>query len=210
MVTTSPQLWIQQIEIQVRSYVNGLRRDGIISRLIEDSHKYSEVYMFDDMTLGPLIRAYVFRDIAGDIGYGIACWFYPSGAWAETRMCTGSITDDEGSVVSTDIIVRRGAYDAGLWSSRETGELSDDLSLPLTDARFGTCFNDISDDWKSAYTDMVHEVGHLIGIAGHPGFSDTVMNYDNVLPDERRQKEPDCSPHPIDIMAVYALYQTGF
>ena len=199
-----------QIEIQVRSYVNGLRRDGIISRLIEDSHKYSEVYMFDDMTLGPLIRAYVFRDIAGDIGYGIACWFYPSGAWAETRMCTGSITDDEGSVVSTDIIVRRGAYDAGLWSSRETGELSDDLSLPLTDARFGTCFNDISDDWKSAYTDMVHEVGHLIGIAGHPGFSDTVMNYDNVLPDERRQKEPDCSPHPIDIMAVYALYQTGF
>ncbi len=199
-----------QIEIQVRSYVNGLRRDGITSRLIEDSHKYSEVYMFDDMALGPLIRAYVFRDIAGDIGYGIYCWFNPSGAWAKTRMCTGSIKDDEGSVVSTDIIVRRGAYDAGLWSSRETGELSDDLRLPLADARFGTCFNDNSDDWKSAYTDMVHEVGHLIGIAEHPQFADTVMNYDNVLPDERRQKEPDCSPHPIDIMAVYALYQTGF
>ena len=199
-----------QIELQVRSYVNGLRRDGITSRLIEDSHKYSEVYMFDDMSLGPLIRAYVFRDIAGDIGYGIACWFNPSGAWAETRMCTGSIYDDESNVESTDIIVRRGAYDAGLWSSLETGELSDDLRLPVTDARFGTCFNDGSDDWKSAYTDMVHEVGHLIGIAGHPGFSDTVMNYDNLLSDKRRQKEPDCTPHPIDIMAVYALYQTGF
>ena len=191
-------------------YVSGLSRDGIVSGISDDSRTHSDVYMFDDMSLGPLVHSYAFSEVASDIGYGIGCWFKASGKWDKTRMCTGSNRDADGNVEPPDIIVRRGAYDAGPWSDLEPNEQSDDLRLPVTDARFGTCFNDDSDDWKSAYSDMVHEVGHLIGIAGHPGFSDTVMNYDNVLPDERRQKEPDCSPHPIDIMAVYALYQTGF
>ena len=39
-------------------------------------------------------------------------------------------------------------------------------------------------------------------LRGHPPTDDTldsVMNY--------RFGEPDCSPHPFDIMAIYALYQ---
>ena len=66
---------------------------------------------------------------------------------------------------------------------------------------------------------MVHEVGHELGLFGfswsgsltsggleemsHPTISDSVMNYW-----EYGITEPDCSPHPFDIMAFYALYQT--
>ena len=199
-------------------YVKGLSRDGIISGISNDSRTYSDVFMFDDMALGPLVHSYVFKEIALDIGYGVLCWFdSSSGEWDETRMCAGSSTID-GDVVPSDIIVRRGAYDAGPWSDLESGEQSDDLRIPVNDARFNTCFNDDSDG-ESAYTDMVHEVGHLIGVAGHPVFEDSVMNYDHVVfpssddekdEEEDEEEEPDCSPHPIDIMAVYALYQTGF
>ena len=66
---------------------------------------------------------------------------------------------------------------------------------------------------------MVHESGHALGLSGfswaglltsqgsyemsHPTISDSVMNYWQYT-----ATEPDCSPHPFDIMAIYALYQT--
>ena len=40
--------------------------------------------------------------------------------------------------------------------------------------------------------------------ASHPSTPDSVMNYDG----RAGVNEPDCSPHPLDIMAIYALYQT--
>ena len=85
----------------------------------------------------------------------------------------------------------------------------DDLRLPTPFARFNTCFNDDFDDYGSAYTSFLHEVGHLIGISKHPEFPESVMNYDHAT-GVSDLLEPDCSPYPIDIMAVYALYQTGF
>ena len=169
--------------------------------------------MFDDMSLGPLVHSYAFSEVASDIGYGIGCWFTASGQWDKTRMCTGSNRDADGNVEPPDIIVRRGAYDSGPWSDDGTDGTADDLRLPLPGARFNTCFNDASDDLGKAYTDMLHEVGHLIGVTDpHPKFEDTVMNYDQDVfgSGDNAKREPDCSPHPIDIMAVYALYQTGF
>ena len=50
--------------------------------------------------------------------------------------------------------------------------------------------------------------------AAHPTIPDSVMNYDD--PDKIRHPsisddfdEPDCSPHPFDLLAIYALYQSG-
>ena len=40
--------------------------------------------------------------------------------------------------------------------------------------------------------------------ASHSTVADSVMNYDGRV----GTYEPDCSPHPLDIMAIYALYQT--
>ena len=52
--------------------------------------------------------------------------------------------------------------------------------------------------------------------AAHPGITDSVMNYDEVAREiypenspeyHRAYNEPDCSPYPLDILAIRALYQ---
>ena len=75
------------------------------------------------------------------------------------------------------------------------------------------------------YTLMAHEVGHALGLSGvslprvlrqsyemaHATIPDSVMNYDWEVPSWAYLlaiDEPDCSPHPFDIMIIYALYQT--
>ena len=51
----------------------------------------------------------------------------------------------------------------------------------------------------------------------HPTIADAVLNYDKNVRQNRMNNdstmpqvrwEPDCSPRPFDIMALYALYQT--
>ena len=74
-----------------------------------------------------------------------------------------------------------------------------------------------NDDYFS-YTLMLHEAGHLVGLSqyhrlfpidldgsdAHPSVRGTVMNYDGRV---NAMLEPDCSLHPLDKLAVRALYQ---
>ena len=92
------------------------------------------------------------------------------------------------------------------------------------------------DERYEAYGLIIHEAGHMLGLSGldrsvldrdderghyemsHPTLPDSVMNYDHEVPHfwssgiagqgERNTWEPDCSPHPFDILALYTLYQT--
>ena len=74
---------------------------------------------------------------------------------------------------------------------------------------------DGTSDQYGAYAITVHEGGHVLGIGGieidittftalprgaHPSTGDSVLNY--------IWSEPDCAPHPLDIMAILALYQS--
>ena len=43
--------------------------------------------------------------------------------------------------------------------------------------------------------------------AAHPVVREAVMNYDQHVYDVDGVNERDCSPYPLDIMAVWALYQ---
>ena len=50
----------------------------------------------------------------------------------------------------------------------------------------------------------------MSNLPSHPTIPDAVMNYDTsvsqaIVPEGFN--EPDCSPHPLDILAINALYQ---
>ena len=94
------------------------------------------------------------------------------------------------------------------------GEFNND-----SDIRFDRCIRNgipaVNDHGYDNYALMVHEAGHAPGPSefsykkptswqvAHPMVLESVMNYD----DETEVPEPDCSPHPLDIMAIYGLYQ---
>ena len=103
--------------------------------------------------------------------------------------------------------------------------------------RFNNCRPDLRsntsanpDEGYSPYWVAVHESGHALGLsrisarireglnflsqpyhAAHPTIPDSVMNYDGaeiVHPQGVDGfAEPDCAPHPFDVMAIYALYK---
>lgn len=192
----------------VLGYVEMLRSTGVIKRLYDENVELSEILMYDDISLGELVTVGAFLNMATDIGYWDGCWFDENDNYSPANMCTNSVGQ------TVDIIVRRGAYDAasaGLTSPYFTQHVKrstdDELELPASNERFNMCLND-SDTYGSAFQDMVHEIGHVLGIS-HPSIPDSVVNYDHD-PAVNDLSEPDCSPHPFDVMAVFALYQTGF
>lgn len=103
-----------------------------------------------------------------------------------------------------------------------TGTLVSDTVPSKDDIGFNTCLPKPNgpdpDEGFSNYRLMVHEAGHALGLSNwdynepiathvaHPSIPDSVMNYDSRV--SLIGKEPDCSPHPFDIMAIEALYRT--
>ena len=113
-----------------------------------------------------------------------------------------------------------------------------DRAYSANDVKFNKCVAKPNGDKDFyLYETMLHESGHALGLSAfsiqsvpfgsrsvyvgsHPTIPDTVMNYDPKspflydasLPENERWirplGEPNCSPHPFDIMAIYALYQT--
>ena len=113
----------------------------------------------------------------------------------------------------------------------------DDVPFNTCLKRDGSRVHDLNTDDTGIYfpyKTIVHEVGHTLGLSGyqlsevledlatnkeeasyvmsHPTIPDSTMNYDSRV---RRNQisgmirhEPDCSPHPFDLMALHALYQT--
>ncbi|MCY3748958.1 MAG: hypothetical protein OXG64_06650, partial [Chloroflexi bacterium] len=184
-----------QIKTQIINYINGLRSNGVVGELRKQSGAQREIIMYDDIALESARLSGAFFEIADDLGYWQSCWFFPSGKYEPAKMCTVPVSD--GSVVTHDIIVRRSTYK------------SDGLEVPGADARFNMC----PSENDRAYADMLHEIGHVLGLGGgstslppyyqsHPGHSIvSVMNY---------EEEDDCAPHPLDVMSIFAIYQNRF
>ena len=115
-------------------------------------------------------------------------------------------------------------------SFKKDSFVEDELDSPVA-TPFNTCTAKIMGDGHAAYELALHEAGHALGISGfdylnfaanlgnvsyhvaHPTIPDSVMNYDDEIGQLRERykpdqpDEPDCSPHPFDVMAIYALYQ---
>ncbi|MYB76496.1 MAG: matrixin family metalloprotease [Chloroflexi bacterium] len=152
---------------------------------LKEDLRYNEIIMYDDR---PTANEPVeFSELGGYIGFywcgkgGAMCTFRPEDA--------GSLLDTEPGRLLTypfhtrDIIISQSFFEEGNY----------DLSMPVV------TFNRCSTTDHYAYFGVVHEGGHVLGI-GHPSFRESVM-------DNRISKE-ECSPHPLDIMAIYALYQS--
>ncbi len=166
----------------------------------------------------------VFPEIANDVGHARDCWFVKdkNGAWmydTSTLMCTVPLDPPS----DTDIFIQRKAF------------MSQSLVVPAANARFNMCLNS-GDKNDVAYASFIHEVGHVLGIGGgskydsisksdwistgHPEVPDSIVNYDwqavrlkgpaNPPPQGEFAafEEPNCGPYPLDVMALYALYQT--
>ena len=109
-----------------------------------------------------------------------------------------------------DIVISETVDD---WVSSSDPNLAEWTLLIPRLIRFNTC--DIGALGYRVRALMVHEFGHALGIAGgrdvgyhihHPGLPTdvTVMAYD--MPSQNLGSH-QCSPHPLDILAIYALYQ---
>ena len=175
----------------------------------------NEIKMLDDTdgVEGYLERQEVFTELASVIGHETRCWYFDLGLnpltqrqiWDRDygalmcyspnygRVLSGSSSGER--LVSGDIVIRRSKF------------TSDPLLIPASNAMFNMCRNGIDTQKDNAYESFLHEAGHALGIGGkgaRPGghsFEDvtSVMNYEF--------DEPDCAPHPADIVALYALYQ---
>ena len=194
---------------QIRDVAKGLRDEitGILGRMgatsltnrIKDN-KLNEVVMLDDVddpvTAPPLKKLVVatFSQFGNKIGFvgdfeGFdkedTCWEGTTIACAKPDKILGTSNDE----YTTDIFLRRSMVD------------HDTLDLPGSREWPGIKFNRCRDIGPySVYGVLVHEAGHALGFRpAHPDHADSVLT--------AKVTDYMCSPHPLDVLGMYAMYQ---
>ena len=178
-----------QIEVHTKNLLDNFDQSGIESTRNQD-RMLSEVYMIDDVTNAVLVNVGVspgvFDEVSNRVGHG----------WC-IRACTPRGVDP---VVTADVKLRRSIY-----QNDPLTFPGSDLIANKDDIAFNSCRTT-----TSAYSTLVHEAGHALGIAyGNSGLGQD--KHHPTIRDEAAMSyltRHDCSPHPFDIMAIYALYQT--
>ena len=191
-----------------------------------DTLHINDVYVVDNTGINSMVG--IFTDFIGRYVQG-QCLFrgeapactvtkgYGSSAEASTQL-RNTLGSDNG----VDIMFAKSIFNAS------------NMDIPSS-VKFNYCRsgNSIPDQNKYyAYTTALHEAGHALGASGysdwdllrfigkngrergereiykraHPSIPDAVMNYNERITGV--SNEPDCSPHPFDILAIWALYQT--
>ena len=175
-----------------------------------DDGAQKEIVMFDDVEPEGAVRYFAvtgaFKEFADKVGYHWA-WDTLGRDWRGTRAFYDPNTHD--------MFIRRGAFEGSALPPNDSEywppdplELpgNDDLKADRNEIRFNSCKDLLAPDAPdhivhvTAFGTLVHEVGHAFGLR-HPRLevAGAIMN---------QLSEPDCSPHPLDIMAIHALYQT--
>jgi len=211
----------QQLYDLVLDFLNRFKEMGIVLDDSKMEEKYgdedhtmrdlaaNEIIMFNEgHPIDTIMRVGAFTEFAGNVGLVRSCWYKldkNSGTLTfddTTAMCTAP---DQSRVDSTrDILIRRSKFETA------GGQPADPLATPASNGRFNMCLNRGDTD-STAYESTLHEIGHVLGVGGdtgHPGeegkadeFFDSVMDYNF--------SQPDCEPYPLDILAIYALYQVA-
>lgn len=183
---------------------------------VQEDDRLSEIRMFDNTGKKLLVSSFpeMLKDpFKACIFFARACVTSISGYSDPARSASMELT-------SADVTFK-GSEFAGVGTSTKTNRPSD--------TSFSSCDGDHTDFTKErAYSTAVHEAGHAFGMSqfdvvdsvylalgtdrdyhvAHPAVPDSVLNYDRKTGGKPEFAEPDCSPHPLDILAIYALYQT--
>ena len=207
---------------KVREVIRSLlKRADLARRLkaVNDGDILSnEVLMFDDVegATNYYLTAGVYPEAADDFVQHFG-YFWRWDTYGKTRSGDrGLVARIEGED-TFDMFIRRGTFEAdpgGEYPADPLKRPGSDLVADEGEIRFNSC-KDLAarrdrpgDAHFTAFGTVVHESGHAFGL-GHSGGKR--KHYEGTdLPGSvmNALSEPDCSPHPFDIMAIYALYQT--
>ena len=159
------------------------------------------------------------------IRYGVACVISPRYwdlTWLVNPFRPSVRALDEGSVdVLVNATIKAVPENGATFDSNKHRRLDipgEDMTLDSKDTPFNVCIPGTGDVDFRNYRHLIHEAGHALGLSNfdylefwasytaHPSIPDSVLNYDSEV--AQISDEPDCSPHPFDVMAITSLYQT--
>ena len=185
----------KEVLMHTEGLLGSFHDSGIKTTRSEDA-SLSEVFMINDS--GVPLPPRVFEEISNEVGHG----------WCSFAC---AVPNDTGPEPTADIKLRESKFASVSMAVPQTGV---GLHVPGVDSNADVGelpFNACRPEVVHEYGVLVHEAGHALGITHgrggmdqerhHSNLADSVMSY-SVNPDY------SCSPHPLDIMAIYALYQT--
>ncbi len=200
----------------LRFFLNGLQG---ITLVRERDRDWNEVKMFDKGDYINLIRIprnieppqdrdellrteFAFNQLAKEVGMPNCA--YTANACAVPFL---DYTERESFTLTTDIFLDQEAV-----GSNPPSLPGDDDTTDRSDVPFNRC----STSNNFAYQILVHEAGHALGIIDANDATDEDYIDDHPFtPDSRNSvmsyniaDELMCTPHPFDILAIYALYQS--
>ena len=202
--------------VQTQRMLNCVVDENPISQIESLRNDVNEIFMFRKIEI---VRFSKYRNLPEEFGGCLdrdACNIreFDDEKWTEVPSASTRLEDGD-----VDIIINREVDDG-------VRRMDTDYTLQVPGSvRFNSCAGGSSDYF--VYSLMVHEIGHALGIAGgsdptygisvsgnptyaghHPSLEPevTVMAYDRPTP-SRAHYSHQCSPHPLDILAIHALYQ---
>ena len=165
--------------------------------------KYSEVEVIDDVNIPRAwLTARTFLNIASTVA-----------AQCQPTCTVSGAVDPTGDKATSDILLLRSDLDDYLkiYGTDVVALLTPslfpggDINATGEDDQFNSCL-----ETTLTYRELIHEAGHALGLgggktgmgqdAGHPNneVSESAMSYG---------VQHSCFPHPLDVMAMYAIYQ---
>ena len=182
----------------------------------------SEVYMVDTSRYG-IIPSLISQFLDNPLS---VCVFFAEACVVSQIGYTNPIDNQQAwvplvsDVVGVDVLINSEMVSEDTRSPDIPG---DNTTVSDDDIVFNTCLASAGANNKNFqnYKLMVHEAGHALGMSGYSiiNIKDIITGGDLTYERAHPNKDPalvtvmdynwdkDCSPHPLDIMAIYALYQ---